>query len=485
MATNKKELQIPPNGGNPAFAMALKRQAQRNTRGTAATPALCGRVLVKFDPAALQPSAAPVRSTRGGTRGAAAVRSVSAAVAAPLQWLQDQAGLRSVEPLFAGAAARSAATSTRGASRSARSAAVMTAAAASAQTPSEDLAGFTALELDPARMNSAMLKKLREAPGVEAADLPPVRWLCVTRRPRPGQQPKADPRQNSQWALRAIGWYDQALPDASALTVGVLDSGIDTTHPDLAGHIASYDQGGFSRTDHIGHGTHVAGIVAAIANNAVGIAGVANCRLRNWKVFDDEPDENGDLFVDDTAYLRALGNAATSDVRVVNLSLAGPEPNQIEARLLKLLQRRGKLVVASMGNEFEDGNPIEWPAAYPGVIAVGAVTINLRRAAFSNTGTHITIAAPGKQILSTLPMRGSPFRAEDEVEYAFWDGTSMAAPCVAACLALALARRPSLTADDLMAALPKAVRKPASMKSKFSHSFGFGVIHLPALFAAT
>ena len=476
MATKKKTPAAPaalrlPTGGNPAFAMALRRQWQ----GT--PPPASGRVLVKFDPAALQP-AGPAAAARGAR---SAAPRLAEPVAAPLRWLQEHAGLRSVEPLFAAAplAARAAAASAaRGVSRATRSAAAAGAVAASAATAHAALAGYTCLELDPAAVDERLLRKLRRAPGVQVADRPPLRWLCAT------AGAGADPRQNSQWALRAIGWYDQALPDASGVRVGILDSGIDATHPDLAANLASYDQARFARLDHVGHGTHVAGIIAAVANNAVGIAGVANCRLRVWKVFGDRPDADGQLYVNDTAYVRALGNAAASDVRVVNLSLGGFEPNTVEHELIKLLQQRGKLVVAAMGNEFGDGNPTEWPAAYPGVVAVGAVTIGQRRAAFSNTGRHITLAAPGKTILSTLPMKGSRFRADDEVEYAAWDGTSMATPCVVGCVALALARRPSLTAGDLAAALPKATRRPPSMKTRFSTAFGHGVIHLPRLFAA-
>jgi subtilisin family serine protease len=473
-ATSSTALLLPPTGGNPAFAMALKRQLLGQRRIVEG-----GRVLVKFDPASLQP-AAPATAARGAR--VASVR-LAESVAAPLRWLQDNAGLRSVEPLFAAAplAARVAAKAAApGLSRAARGAATAAALSASRAVPQDYLAGYNCLELDAKHVDEKLLRKLRQAPGVQAADRPPLRWMSATA----AGETVADPRQNSQWALRAIGWYDQPLPDASDIRVGVLDSGIDATHPDLAAHLASYDQSRFARIDHVGHGTHVAGIIAAVANNSVGIAGVANCKLRVWKVFGDRPDVDGQLYVNDTAYVRALGNAAASDVRIVNLSLGGVEANQIESELVALLQKQGKVVVAAMGNEFTVGNPTEWPAACPGVVAVGAVTINLRRAAFSNTGRHIAIAAPGKSILSTLPMKRSRFREEDEVEYASWDGTSMATPCVVGCLALALARRPTLTARDLTSALPRATRRPASMRSRFSTQFGHGVINLPRLFAA-
>jgi len=473
-AAAEAEWFVPPSGGNPAFALALKRRMLGTRRAAGSN-----RVLVKFDPQALRSSAAPAGAARGARRRTAGP---AEAVAAPLRWLQANAGLQSVEPLFesAAGAARAVATATQGAARAVRVAATP-AAIAKADVAEAFLAGFCVLEVDPRRLDAKLIGRLRQAPGIEAADRAPLRWMCATA----AEAPAADPRQNSQWALRTIGWYDQPLPDAGDVRVGVLDSGIDASHPDLAGPLESYDHARFARLDHVGHGTHVAGIIAAATNNSVGIAGVSNCRLRVWKVFGDRPDVEGQIYVNETSYVRALGNAAASDVRIVNLSLGGFEANQIEGELIALLRQQGKVVVAAMGNEFAEGNPTEWPAAYPGVVAVGAVTINLRRAAFSNTGRHITIAAPGKSILSTLPMKRSRFREDDEIEYASWDGTSMAAPCVSGCLALALARRPALTAGDLIAALPQATRRPASMRSAFSAQFGHGVIYLPRLFAAT
>src|SRR6185436_17998477 len=91
------------------------------------------------------------------------------------------------------------------------------------------------------------------------------------------------------------------------------------------------------------------------------------------------------------------------------------------------------------------GNPIEFPGAYPGVIAVGAIGKTRRRASFSNTGAHISLVGPGIGIVSTLPMKASAARGADETRYASWDGTSMATPHVTAVAALVVAANPTFT----------------------------------------
>jgi subtilisin family serine protease len=173
--------------------------------------------------------------------------------------------------------------------------------------------------------------------------------------------------------------------------------------------------------------------IAADINNKVGLSGICRCDLNFWKIFTDTPDpEDGDFYVDEVMYQRALNAVRSTGMKVLNLSIGSDGPSQTEKILIRRLVDADVTVVASMGNEFEEGNPIEFPGAYPGVIGVGAVGKTKRRASFSNTGSHISIVAPGKGILSTLPMKASASRHSDETKYASWDGTSMASPHVAA-----------------------------------------------------
>ena len=328
-------------------------------------------------------------------------------------------------------------------------------------------AGLTLVHLDDAAVSAELLRTVESSPEVAFAERVAARWLSAT---------AADPRHNRQWGLRAIRWFDTEQPDAESVTVAICDTGVDARHPDLAGAIASYDHEGAGATDIIGHGAHVSGIVAARADDAAGVVGVAGCRIAMWKVFPDEPTA-GNFYVDGSRFLRALNAAATSGAKVLNLSLGGTQSSQAEQLLFDRLESAGVTVVAAMGNEHEHGNPVEYPAAYEHVLAVGAVAETNRRSPFSNTGAHIGLAAPGSNILSTLPTDASAFRAD--TGYAAWSGTSMATPHVAAAAALVAARHPDWTPADTK----EHLRTRAAGK-QFTEELGDGILDIAALLAS-
>ena len=335
--------------------------------------------------------------------------------------------------------------------------------------------GVTIVGLDERALSPELLRTVESSRAVAFAERMPARWLSVA----PGAP---DPRHNRQWGLRAIRWFDADVSDCDRVTVAVCDTGVDRDHPDLKGAIASYDHEGTSATDVIGHGTHVSGIAAARADDTAGVAGVAPCRIAMWKVFPDEPLQ-GSFYVDGTRFLRVLGAVAGSGAKVLNLSLGGTQSSRAEQLLFDRLEQAGVTVVAAMGNEFQHGNPVEYPAAYDHVLAVGACSETNRRSAFSNTGRHIGLAAPGSNILSTLPTKPSDYRPD--TDYASWSGTSMATPQVAAAVALVSATHSEWTPADVKKHLRDRAAKVAELRGKdFSEEYGSGVLDIAALLAA-
>ena len=384
------------------------------------------------------------------------------AITGPLNSLRNNAGLKAVHPLFS--------TQGRKTHRSALSLAErqkLAILSSVAECSDCGMGGFAVLSLDPKCVTAEVMSNLLDSPMVEIAEAMPTRWLMAS---------ETDPMRNLQWGLRAIQWFEAKRPDASDIGVAVLDTGIDIRHPDFADVKIDYHYDSFSPRDVLGHGTHVAGIIAAETNNGVGIAGVANCKLDVWKIFPDEP-VRGDFYVDGERYLQALNAVRRSGLKVMNLSIGGTASSRTETLLFRRLEAAGVLSVAAMGNEFLDGNPKEYPAAYKGVLAVGAVNEKRERAWFSNTGRHIGLVAPGANILSTAPTQPSPYLSE--TNYASWSGTSMATPHVTAAAALLGAQCGAASARELRQQLIRtASRLPAMKNGRKTTAYGAGLLNL-------
>jgi type VII secretion-associated serine protease mycosin len=233
------------------------------------------------------------------------------------------------------------------------------------------------------------------------------------------------------------------ITDARSQLVAIVDTGVDTSHPDLVGHtLPGYNvvQPGTPPTDQDGHGTFVAGVVAANANNAVGVAGTTwNGMVLPVKVF------TGDVAFDsDTAV--GIRYAADHGAKVINLSLGGPGDSPILHDAVAYAASRNVVVVAASGNT---GDKVpQFPAAYPEVLAVGATDEAGALTDFSSYGDWLDLAAPGFNIVSTY-LGGS---------YAIGDGTSFAAPIVSGIAALVRARFPNLTAAQVADRLRHSAR---------------------------
>jgi subtilisin family serine protease/subtilase family serine protease len=249
--------------------------------------------------------------------------------------------------------------------------------------------------------------------------------------------PDADIDAPEAWAL-----FDGS---GSTVTVAVIDTGIDYTHPDLAANYAGgYDfvfDDGDPADDH-GHGTHVAGTIAAAMGNltgapaqAEGVVGVApHARIRAYKVC------RADGTCDDFAIQQAIAQAITDGANVINLSLGETTYSQSLDNAVQDAWNAGLVIVAGAGN---DGTTEAfYPAALENVISVAAFDEDHRRPSFSNYGSWVDIAAPGTVVMSTYPMAacGNSTVAGDTGCYTWNSGTSMATPHVAGAAALVWSR---------------------------------------------
>lgn len=331
--------------------------------------------------------------------------------------------------------------------------------------------GLVELAVDSQVDAHQLAKHLSDAGGeVEYAFVPAIRHPFG--RPRRAAGP--DPLASRQWSHGAVRIaYARRLKnfdDAADVTVAVVDSGVDASHPDLQGAIVEYKNFLSSETDRdfVGHGTHVAGIIAAGLNNSIGIAGLCAARILALKAL---PRHDNNWSAKD--YYRAL-RYTIGRARVLNLSLGG-DKDQAEIDVLRDVIDAGVVVAAAMGNEFEEGNPEEYPAAMTEVCAVGATDQLDRRASFSNTGAHIDLVAPGVEILSTTPTYAYD---DGRRNYDSWDGTSMATPHVTAAAALVAAKYRRATPKQVIARLTSKADRVDGMKSRSDQEFGAGRLNI-------
>lgn len=382
-----------------------------------------------------------------------------------------------------------------------------------AEAPPEDAnAGVSALQLAPGTEPDALIAALRGDPSARFVSRVPVRYLLASGKGSAGQSPDG----YSMWNLLKIRWLlartRRGFVEPSDITVAVLDSGIDAYHPELIAALNDYRYiwsdlpTSASNADIIGHGTHVSGTIAASVSNALGIMGICQCRLLVWKIFDDVPDYLGPqhgfgYFVEPLMYRRALAEALAQGVDVMNLSIGGrgtPDPQELA--LFQALIDRGTVVVAAMGNDRTvAGSVVSYPAAIPGVIAVGATSADDALAVFSNGGNHISLVAPGVGIWSTLPTypgqgqfrvafgpNGQPVLGAPIprlTNYAPLNGTSMASPHVAAAAAMLLANKGKDSPANVRRRLMDTAVKVPGMTAPFDVDFGAGRLDLWNLLA--
>jgi len=302
------------------------------------------------------------------------------------------------------------------------------------------------LKIAPSETINDMVEKYRKNPDVEFAIPNYIRRAFTT-----------DTYFNQQWGIEIIkapqAWNIETGKDS--VVIAILDTGVDYDHEDLAENMWKDSNGYYGRDfvngdddpyddheDPLGrhsHGTHCAGIAAAVTNNGAGIAGVSwESRIMAVKVLD----KNGNL-LDLGDELDGIDYAVKEGANIISMSFGTidypPTPIKEERDAINDAFNKGCLLVAASGNDNEPY--VSYPAAYENVIAVGASDNNDNRCNFSNYGTELEVVAPGNEILSTFRVvKGT---------YGYSSGTSMATPFVAGLAALIWSHNPGLTNSDV------------------------------------
>lgn len=226
------------------------------------------------------------------------------------------------------------------------------------------------------------------------------------------------------------------------VVVAVLDTGVDYTHPDLKDQVINAPDFGGNDADSLdegGHGTHVAGIIAAAGGNSEGGSGIApDCKVMAVKVFKPFYDNGQYLgfYADDLDIARGIYYAATHGAKIINMSLGGHGIAPVIQSVCDDAAGRGVVVLAAAGNDHENDLSDLSPAGIPSVIPVVATDAQDRISSFSNFGRMDSLSAPGSSIYSTVPTFQPKFGRKGPLGYSFLDGTSMACPVTAGAAAL-------------------------------------------------
>jgi hypothetical protein len=245
------------------------------------------------------------------------------------------------------------------------------------------------------------------------------------------------------WDADRDGIVDSDAPTGANRKICIVDSGFLTSHEDLQGISVSGYNGNLPwNQDGNGHGTHVAGTIAAMNNNR-GVVGVSpgTVQLYIVRLFG-----NDGQWAYSSTLIDAANRCASAGANIINMSLGGSDPSEFERAKFDELNAQGILVIASAGNDYN--TDFNYPASYSSVMSVAAIDSSKNHADFSNRNSQVDIAAPGVGIRSTVPGGG----------YASWSGTSMAAPHVSGVAALVWSAIPDATNVEVRDALIKTAQ---------------------------
>jgi len=339
---------------------------------------------------------------------------------------------------------------------------------ANATAPGQLVVGYRSAA-DLARLDVRVVRRLPalhsavvEARGSVEGQGPVLRRALTV--DSPALAPTYQPGVAWEWQWDAANM--NAVPDsvqraAARVKIAVIDSGADTSAPDIAGKAPqTWSVLSHSRRvrDTLGHGTFVSSLAAGSTTDGVGIAGFGgDARLLVIQAIDPSG------YITDVDEAAAIVYAVKHGAKIINLSIGGPQTSSIERRAIRYAARHGVLLVAAAGNEHEQGNPVEYPAALlrGGIgLAVGATRMDGTRAPFSNTGRYISLAAPGENVFAAESADSDWPRAQPSWSspgyYGWASGTSFAAPEVAGAAALVWGANPGLTAGQVAQVLEES-----------------------------
>jgi len=278
-----------------------------------------------------------------------------------------------------------------------------------------------------------------------------------------GESTPNDSFYSSQWHLPKIGsavaWT--RTTGSPGVVIAVVDSGVYAAHPDLVGKLVpgwNFVKNNADTSDVTGHGTEVAGTVAAATNNGIGVAGVSWASVVMPLVTVDATS-----FSAYSNVAAAIQYAADHNVRVINVSIGGTASSNALQAAVNYAWNRGSLVFAAAMNN--GGTTPNYPAACDHAVAVSATDENDKLAVFSNYGTWLTLSAPGADILTTMNGGG----------YGYVNGTSFASPIAAGVAALVLAANPTLTNQQVLDILKQSADHPG--QPGFDSNYGWGRVN--------